>query len=365
MTLDLPEILAKAGKAAVDTQRPDGSFTAGHNGPYRDPETPVRNTAHWLVTLCDLYRRSGEEIWHSAAHRAVDYLLGDTARPVKASFHCRSKPGKDFCNGLIGQAWAMEGLVAAAHTLERQDAEGTALEVFFLHPFLEDAAIWERVHVDGSRLTPDNTFNHQLWFAAVGCMLQDPEADRRAVRFLEQVGANVETYPTGIVYHRSPVKGSGPSTSFSAGALLRRVRSAGSRWKSRRSTQRKSIGYHAFNLYGYALLKQRFPTHPVWERQVLKNMLHATTTPEFKQELDDNPYGYPYNPPGLELAFVGEVFGLGGRYSADWIDAQIARTHDARTGSILTRNVPDEATSSARIYEATRLRDEYAVRLDG
>jgi hypothetical protein len=357
----LREILRTAGEGAIAAQHPDGSFEAGHNGPYRDPETPVRNTSHWLVTLCDLYRESGEKIWYSAAHRAVDYLLSNAARPAKASFFCRSKDGKDSCNGLIGQAWAIEGLIAAARILEREDALRAATEVFFLHPFLEESAVWKRVSVDGSALTPDNTFNHQLWFAAVGGMLQDPEADRRTSRFLEQVGTTVETYRTGVVYHRSSITGSRLSRPIHARSLLRDARSIGSRWRSRRTTRCKSIGYHAFNLYAYALLKQRFPAHPFWASPVLKEMLHVSTTPAFKRELEGNPYGYPYNPPGLELAFVGEVFGLGRRYAQDWIEAQVAQTGDVGTGSIMTRDVPDRATSSARIYEAARLREDYTV----
>jgi hypothetical protein len=362
VTRDLREALRIAATAAVDVQHPDGSFPAGHNGPYRDPETPVRNTAHWLVTLCDLYRETGHELWGAAAHRAADYLLGEEARPAGASFFCRTNPSKDRCNGVMGQAWAIEGLIAAARALGREDADRVAKEVFFLHPFREEQGVWERVEVDGSHPGPDRTFNHQLWFAAIGGQLGDEEAGRRALHFLKGPGTRVETYRDGIICHGSRIERLPLSRSSRPRDLMLGVRSAVSRWRSRRVLWSKSVGYHAFNLYAYALLKQRFPAEPFWRGETMTRMLAVTLTPTFKRDLDDNPYGYPYNPPGIELALAGEVFGLDATYCREWIAMQVARTLDHR-GSLLTRGVPDRATSAARIYEATRLVGSYALDL--
>ena len=38
-------------KRALKLQNPKGEMPAGHNGPYQDPETPIRNTAHWIVSF--------------------------------------------------------------------------------------------------------------------------------------------------------------------------------------------------------------------------------------------------------------------------------------------------------------------------
>ncbi len=47
----LSNIIQQSSKAALQIQSDDGSFPPGHNGPYHDQETPVRNTAHWLFTM--------------------------------------------------------------------------------------------------------------------------------------------------------------------------------------------------------------------------------------------------------------------------------------------------------------------------
>lgn len=45
------DLIAKSAKRGIKLQAEDGSMPAGHNGPHNDPETPVRNTAHWCITL--------------------------------------------------------------------------------------------------------------------------------------------------------------------------------------------------------------------------------------------------------------------------------------------------------------------------
>jgi hypothetical protein len=321
----------------------------------------VRNTAHWLFALANFSNDAKIQKDMSAAHEACDYLLGRDARPMGASFFCRTNPEKDFCNGLMGQAWAMEGLIAAGKEFGRDDALNLAREVFYLHPWLEKQAIWRRVAVDGSYLTPDGTFNHQLWFAAIAAQLDDEEATRRALRFLDDVGQNVQLYRDGVVFHQSRL---GPLSGTIRGGLKNVVRSAMSeslRLRARATLYSKSVGYHGFNLYAFALLKQQFPDHPFWSSDKFAKMLAVTKTDRFLKSLDQSAYGWPYNPPGIEFAFAGEVFGLGHDYCQTWINRQFERTYNDETGELLTRNVPDPATSAARIYEAVRLKGDYSL----
>ena len=81
-------------------------------------ETPVRNTAHWLITMLKAYEISNETKFKDSAWRAVQYLLSPSARPMNATFFCRTNPEKDFCNGLVGQAWIIEALAIAGMKLE-------------------------------------------------------------------------------------------------------------------------------------------------------------------------------------------------------------------------------------------------------
>ena len=359
--MTLVDLLRESANAAITSQNADGSFPPGYNGPYHDPETPVRNTAHWLITLTHINHKEPSYEMTSAAHRACDYLLSNAARPMNASFFCRTNPKKDFCNGLIGQAWAMEGLVAAWNLLGRKDALQLAHEVFYCHPFSKDDALWQRVAVDGSYLPPDATFNHQLWFAAIAAQLQDAEATQRARYFLDQVGQHVQLYPNGIIFHKSKL-GSFKLAFFSSPmSLARTTYAALRRMKERRQLYSKSVGYHGFNLYAFAMLKQQFPDHSFWSSKKINKILAVTQTEAFLSDLEYSHYGWPYNPPGLELAFAGEVFNLGHEYCQFWITRQYEKTYDAHTQNLLTRNTPDPQTSAARLYEATRLTDRYEL----
>ena len=114
--MSLEELLYLLAKENITKQQLDGSFIGGVNGPYNDKETPVRNTAHWLVLLCKVLKNRKDNALEAAAHKAVDYLLSSNARPMQAAFFCRTNRKKDSTNGLIGQAWAMEGLIAAFNT---------------------------------------------------------------------------------------------------------------------------------------------------------------------------------------------------------------------------------------------------------
>ena len=198
--VQLSEIIEKMAAKALAKQSKDGSMPPGHNGPYHDPETPVRNTAHWLFTFSALCEKTGEQKWAKAAHKAADYLCSKQARPMNATFWCRKNPQKDFCNGVIGQAWAMEGLLKAAEVLLREDCYKTAEAVFLLHPFDESKSIWQRVNVDGSYITFDATFNHQLWFAAIASQLKHTElAQKRSIAFVNKVTKKLDLYMTGVV----------------------------------------------------------------------------------------------------------------------------------------------------------------------
>lgn len=363
MRMSLFRVIERGALRALETQGADGEFPAGHNGPYRDAETPVRNTAHWLTTLCYLYHHTGERRWYDGGHRASAFLLNEVARPRATVFHCRTNPMKDATNGVIGQAWAIEGLITAGTVLGREDAWRVAREVFFLHPFADEQGVWSTVGIDGSEQAVDTTFNHQLWFAAIGALLDDREADARAWRFLDRVGSRVQIYRQGIVYHRSrvPVSANGKSTKLRG--VLRTTRSALSALKGARALRSKSVGYHAFNLYALALLKKRFPAHDFWTSHRFGRMLNVTTLRSFVRDLPKSAYGYPYNPPGIELAFTGEVFGLGRDYREVWLRRQTQMTYNRTTGELLTRMTPDVVTSAARIYEATRLEDSYSLDL--
>ncbi len=361
--MHLSDLILKSAETVIQGQRQDGSFPPGHNGPYCDPETPVRNTSHWLITLLKASELSGESKFKDAAKKAAAYLMSEEARPMKATFWCRKNPEKDFCNGLIGQAWAIESLALAAEKLGEPELKRLAEKVFLLHPFEEKTGLWKRVNVDGSILPFDLTFNHQLWFAASGSLLlgeQNDQVRNRVSHFMDMLPHHLNVHRTGLIRHSIEVSAIAQGLyKFPASILrmTRRIRSP----KSSETRMTKEIGYHAFNLYAFAILKREILQHSFWETHKFKAALHYVKRDEFAKGLENNKYGYAYNPPGFELPYALHVFSSFSEEDvtplmSGWVSQQIKRCYDFNTG-LMNRNTEDPITLAARLYEATRLPD--------
>lgn len=360
----LEEIIARAAKHILSRQNQDGSFPGGHNGPYCDPETPVRNTAHCIVLFANLHLKTGNPRYKQAAEKAVGYLQGKEARPSGQTFYCRTKSGKDRCNGLVGQAWVIESLVAAAEAFDREDCLMLAIDVFALHTWEEGAALWHRREVDGTVLSCDGTFNHQLWFAAAGSLLKDESSAIRdqVQRFLGTVAARVKTYPNGTIFHASPMQGSLNDGGWGVQAMWRRTRRRLQRHSRMKSLYSKSVGYHAFNLHAFAMLKSTLPENALWRSRLMERLLNATTEPVYVRDLSRAEFGYRYNLAGIETAYALETFNNATDEASVWLQRQFDETY-LNEPRPLGRGVADANTALARIYEATRLTGRYEVNI--
>jgi hypothetical protein len=353
----LGELTVRTSDAALSLQGDEGEFPPGHNGPYGDPETPIRNTAHWANTLIKAFDITGARRFRDAARRAIEFLLRPEARPMGATFVCRTNPDKDFCNGLIGQAWVIECLVTAARTLDDDRCRSVARELFLLHPFIEERGLWQRVNVDGSLGGVDNTFNHQLWFAAAGAQIDpDPAGviSSTVTGFLDRaLEGTLRTHRSGRV--RQAV---GPDNrAVIAKDLLRAALAPVTSRRIRAAMADREVGYHAFNLHGFAMLFRQIPEHPFWMSSGFARALGFVHTPRFESSLS-NRFGGPYNPVGFETAYAAETFagraGLEAAASGTWIVRQLDRFYDGTT-DLMTRNTSDPETLAARFYEVTRL----------
>ena len=356
-------IQSSAG-AAVALQSDDGSLPAGHNGPYHDVETPVRNTGHWLISFLKAYSISGDGRFADAARRAAAFLSSAKARPEGATFWHRDNPSKDSSNGLIGQAWTVEALATVAAPLQMPELAALAEEVFLLHPFDEDLGLWQRVDIDGTPIGFDATFNHQLWFAATGSLLppgRDGAVDRRVERFVELLPQNMSQYPTGLIRHalerQLPIR--------KPHRLKGRVVNILSGWKRGRrdgkAVHHKAVGYHAFNLYAISMLASSPVGLHLASSGGIRDAVHYIETDEYLRGLENNRFGYPYNPPGFEVAYALQVFA--DEFQRDvrpemarWVSRQLQRCYDFESHRMEV-GTEDPATQAARLYEATRLPD--------
>ncbi len=343
--------IAKTGLARKD--RSTGSMPAGHNGPYFDKETPLRNTAHWTQIFLCAYRLSGKEEFRDAARHCADYIVGPNAPRNGHIFRHREKEGKDSCNGLIGPAWTIEGLCAAYQAFKDERYLAVARGYFFAHPFIGKTGLWKRVEPDGCILPEDMTFNHQLWFCMAGAMLFSNgvlEAKLSVESFLARLDKHLTVARSGRIEH--PIWTPKTWIKSKIKCLLKpQLRQAGIL---------KEVGYHAFNLYAFAVLFTLLPSHPFFKSKRWMKVFRYQRHDEFLSYIDKSEYGFPYNPPGFELPYVNSVFENYSRETAfdiEWLQRQIDWVLDSKTWQ-LSKNNKDTVTMNARLYECARFSDK-------
>ena len=361
----------------------DKGLSSGHNGPYHDPETPVRNTGHWLITFSRAFEWTGDEKFRDAARRCADYLLSKPARPHGLSFHHRNGH-KDHCNGLIGQAWTFEALAEATRLFDDPKYARLAEEVFFQHPFDEESGLWNRLEINGDVLPFDSSFNHQLWFSACAAMIEAArrgEIMRRVKRFMDRLDNNLTVLPNGLVYHpiehlfekelarqffignrvKEQVKNLLRGLNhFQFPEMLESKKVIRKRFRENQTC--KSLGYHAFSMYAFALLKPHTENHAFWTSGKFGQMIAYMRTGDFRKGLDDNKYGYPYNPPGFEISYSQIILESLGDANAiettrEWAAEQFYRCYNHQTLR-MDRNTEDPVTHTARLYELARIPKE-------
>jgi len=349
----LEDFLTQSATQALTFPKKDGSMPPGYNGPHHHPETPIRNTCHWLITFLKVYEITNDKKFLKASEKCINYILKEKSK-YKYNLPHRNIEGKDQCNGLIGPAWTMEALIIASKQLNRKDLSDLASEICLLHKFDENKGLWHRTEVDGKDLNIDWTFNHQLWFAAIGSMLdkeQYSEVHRQVQIFIDKLNKNFSTYKNGLIWHKVALV---PFSIKGLKAILSSIKII--TIKKKRDIYR-AIGYHQFNLYAFGILKEHYPNISFWNSEKIKKALTFLKTEEFEKGLEDNKYGFDYNVAGIEVAYVLQQFEEDSKdLQKYWLKEQLKRNYDFKN-NMLSKNTEDGLTLAARLYEATRLRD--------
>jgi hypothetical protein len=321
----------------------------GHNGPYNDPETKVRANAHLTMLYLKCFQITKKSKYKEEAIKCLEYIQSEEARPCGFTFFHRNKKGKDKCNGLIGQAWTIEALMESAKVLKDNKYESLAREVFLLHWFSPVLGYWKRRDTSGKEIGFDKTFNHQLWFAAIGSLVSnDPKDDvgKQVKRFMDLLESNISIHSNGKIRH------------LLWAPLLTPLYLLKDRKVSRYYLAEKEAGYHAFNLYALALLYQSFPNHSFWKSYKFLKIANYAISEEHLKVSEENKYGFAYNPSGIEQAFFTHVFKDYYENSSSLIKERVERqlkNHlDKKTG-LMKKKTVDSNTLSLRIYEAVRL----------
>lgn len=374
--MDISKIIDNMIEDKVMEVNRKGFIEGGHNGPYYDTDTPVRNTAHWGVIFAFYYKKTNKKKYYEAASLCGEYLISSEARPMNANFYCRYDTVKDFANGTIGAAWAIEGLVEIYKITNNETLLKVAKEVFLLFPFDEKYKLWRIINVDGSLGSFDMTFNHQLWFAASGILLlsveDDEEISKRCMSFLDNISNYFDTYKSGLIKHSIVPK---ITKADKLRNVLKFVRKLIVQLKYKKNMKYKENGYHLFNLYAFALIKEKGYELEIFNENKFERAVEYCFSSELFEWLEEksitndinkmpkvknkkiNIYGYSYNAPGFELPYINKVFGKNLENKSAFVDEiirkQLVYTFNQENLSF-NKNTEDERTLNSRIYEYIR-----------
>jgi hypothetical protein len=367
--MKLAEVLLASAHAGLRLQDSAGAMPPGRNGPWNHPMTAVRCTAHWAITFLTAFRLTGDQELLDAAVRACDFLSRPAHRPQGASFRCRMPYGtKTESNGLIGQAWAAEALLAVGQDVGEERHLRLAADVLSLHPYDRRRHGWHVVDVDGRHQGFDITLNQQVWFCAV--LLQAgqavPEAWEAWAPAVEDFAAHFPSLArrnrSGLFDHR---------IRRTRMAMLRSsaARVAGLRQEAETAgfpDRVLATGYHSFVLHGLAMVVSNAGRLDGKVREgllrTLSRGLPAGAGVLWKATAATSPFAYSYNPTGFEMAFAlvqaqraGADVPLG-QPPEEWIGQQVQRHFDDASG-LMVKGSSDPDTLAARIYQAASMAD--------
>lgn len=348
-----------------------GQVEAGNNGPHGHRETALRNTTHWIISLSKAYGLTQDKKYFDKALELGTTLMTGEFRPYGYSFHARDETNVDTCNGLIGQAWTFEALAELTRLTGDTHYQDLGIEVANQHRFHKGFSLWHSLDIDGTVLNIDNVFNHQLWFCAAAAEVNQGKSPALSLKISEFMGAldkNLTTSEDGLIDHhikrvlKSPgVRLQGLWKHVRNGSLYHRLFKQNNQGASASSSKaEREIGYQCFNTHAFAMMKQALGRSCKLPEKVDKAVGYLLYD-DYRQLIEGNKYGFPYNLPGLEVPYSILVLSdldsqQAVKTSEYWINRQIALSYDPES-KMMSRNCPDTATQSARIYEAARLPD--------
>jgi hypothetical protein len=346
--LDELEAIAIAARGWEIPLGPSTSqMPAGHNGPYFDVETPIRNTAHWLTLFSILYGITAKANYKARAERLYAYLASPGFAKNGTAYTHRQKPGKDRCNGVIGAAWVIEALVRYGRYVGNDEALELARQIAASCPFIEGQAAWKRLDpVDGAT-TIDATYNHQAWLAAAIAEADASLAERASLFLDRSIDGAFRLRPNGRIDHLMYLRGG-----FNRAAQVKHTLQS---VKDDKKVSEKEDGYHLFVLFALARLKRALPNHPFFANESLRKSLRYVAEPAFLGKLANSHYAYPYNAPGFEMPLIVAVF-QPVEPVLQTVDCMLVyeeqkrRTFSNQVG-LHVDGCPDPCTLAARAYE--------------
>lgn len=335
--------------------RDDGFAEPGCNGPYADHDTPLRNTAHWCVTLAMLYKWKSDSDYLEIVKIFSEYLMRESHYGTSDAAICRIGHFNDDTNGVIGQAWLIEGLLACYDVLGNSQFVDKAVSVWKAQKYNSGNNSFGICCSDGRVPCPDITFNHNLWFAAAGAMIlsykDDPEIKGIIEQFIHGIPRTLGVQLGGKLYHRNKEKQTVKGNIRFALNIFETEFNIG----NHKNMNYLESGYQLFDLFGFALLKVFWGDDAIFQYSGIKKAIHLGTNMNFIDTLREgypkiNKYGFPYNSPAFEYPFVAEVLGSGcdEKAASEFLSYQLELMRKQ------TSVIKDINTLCARAYELSR-----------
>ncbi len=348
-----------------------GFIPGGHNGPYYDQETPVRNTANFAISAAIFYKMTGDENLISALEKSGKFLLSKSAIPFDGIFYCRMNINKDLSNGLIGQSWAIDGLMAIYDVLKEDKYINRAVEIFNNIPFDYKNKLWKTKNVDGSIKDFDIAFNHQLWFAATGTEIlkysSNEDIKKKIASFFSTINKRTRVHKNGLIKHNIAINNR--SHFFKIITLIKNHRRD-------KNMEYKENGYHLFNVYAFARIINNGVKLVFFNSKKFKKIFDYCFSDLLLNELlsnkierDNNKckrvvnnkyniYGFLYNVSGFEAPYIYYSFcdlnGKRGVSPEKLLETQLDITYNCKNKDFSLNN-DDYLTMNTRIYELLKL----------
>ncbi|MCG9700553.1 hypothetical protein L1D19_10540 [Vibrio natriegens] len=331
-------------------------FPGGHNGPYIHHETPIRNTSHFVVLLANLLKTEleseKEKCFKKHLNQLIRYLVDANPYFKKGQFIQRGL-ANDTCNGVIGEAWVIEALSIESDSLDadNQSNRVTILEAMSTRAdFDRTYSFAYRFDCQKGKLTPDFTFNHQLWLAAC---LEDSKIHNKSDfvnSFLSSaLNGAFQIRDNGLInhlYHGRTLKNKINKLAYKRAELTKG-----------KKVNYKERGYHLFNLFAFSKIYAKQPNNAFFSSDnFCKSLKYVSLDVLDALSSEDNVYGSHYNVSAFELPFIYQTFACKGLIALSqeeyesYMNRELDKYWNAEHKCFCNNDV-DLMTFMARVYE--------------
>jgi hypothetical protein len=331
-------------KGLIDMGDKGSFFPGGHNGPYMNLETPVRNTAHWIINFTIAYQLSKTTDFKLAALKCVDWLIN--CPYYENAQYLQRQGSTDTCNGVIGDAWVLESLAFAKKWLPEVNISkliGVQTEVMNRMRISKNFA-FKRYDTSQGYLTCDYTFNHQLWLL-MSLIDSKPDGGEHKLILDYYLNNALRVRKNGLIHHLYH--------SFAFKNIVNRVSYKKTSFFKPNMVNLKERGYHLFNIFALARINISMSGMDELGSKKISQAL-SLIDEDFLVRMyeEDNKYSFNYNSPGFELPLILEVFGHENKNKLITLAYKLhkEKTWNDQRGAYI-ENCDDPLTMSARSYE--------------